>query len=448
MQSSEQARDIAESLVARGIAAGATAADALYIGERSSGVQVRLGEIESVSRSEGEEIGLRLFFGQRSATVASSDLSDEALGILAERCLAMAKEAPEDPFAGLAPSSLLQCGEVPFLDSDDGREPDPPELRARALEAESAARAVAGVTNSNGAGASASAATIALATSGGFSGAYRTSGHGSSASVVAGEGSSMQRDHAWHSARHLEDLESAEEIGRRAGERAVARLNPARPKPGKYPVIFDPRVASTLLGHFSGAITGSSVARKTSFLRDKLGAAVFSEGVTIVDDPLRLRGIRSRAFDAEGVRVSRQELVRGGILQQWIADSASARQLGIEPTGHAARGVGGAPGAAPSNLYMEPGLRTRDELLAGVGEAVMVIELIGQGVNGVTGDYSRGAAGFMIRGGAIAEPISEITIASNLIDMFATLEPASDLELRRGIDAPTILIPEMTVAAA
>jgi PmbA protein len=448
MQSPEQARAIAEALVERGIAAGATAADALYAGEHSSGVQVRLGEIESVSRSEGEEIGLRLFVGQRSASVASSDLSEEALVTLVERCLAMAREAPEDPYAGLAPSELLQRGEPPFLDGFDAREPDPTELKARALEAERAALAISGVTNSNGGGASASASTVALATSGGFSGAYQSSGHGCSASVIAGEGASMQRDHAWHSARHLEDLESAADIGRRAGERAVARLNPGRPKPGKYAVIFDPRVSSGLLGHFSGAINGASVARKTSFLRDKLGAPVFGTGVTIVDDPLRLRGLRSRAFDAEGVRVSRQELVSGGILNRWIADSAAARQLGIEPTGHAARGVGGAPGVGPSNLYMEPGVRSREELLASVPEAVLVIELIGQGVNGITGDYSRGAAGFMLRGGEIAEPVAEITIAGNLIDMFARLEPASDLKFRRGIDAPTILVPEMTVAAA
>jgi PmbA protein len=448
MQSPEDARQIAEKLVERGFAAGATAGDAMYVGERSSAVEVRLGETESVSRSEGEEIGLRLFVGQRSATVASSDLSDEALGVLVERCLAMAREAPEDPYAGLAPAELLQRGDPPFLDAYDDEEPDPAELCARALEAEKAALAVARITNSSGAGASASASTIALATSDGFSGAYRTSGHGCSASVVAGEGGSMQRDHAWHSARHLPDLESASAIGRRAGERAVARLNPKRPKPRKCPVIFDPRVSSTLLGHFAGAITGSAIARKTSFLRDKLETQAFAPDVTIIDDPLRPRGLRSRPFDAEGVRVARRELVSGGVLKSWIADSASARQLGIDPTGHAARGVGGAPGASPSNLYMEAGSSTREELLASVPEAVLVIELIGHGVNGVTGDYSRGAAGFMVRGGEIAEPVAEITIAGNLVDMFASLKPASDLEFRRGIDAPTILVPEMTVAAA
>jgi PmbA protein len=448
MQSPEQARRIAESLVERGIAAGATAADALYAGQRSSTVEVRLGELENVSRSEGEEIGLRLFVGQRSATVASSDLSEEALGVLVERCLAMAREAPEDPYAGLAPPDLLQRGPLPELDAVDTIEPDPVALRARALEAENAALAVPGVTNSSGAGASSSASIVALSTSGGFSGAYAMTGHGCSAGVIAGEASGMQRDHAWHSARHLSELESATEIGRRAGERAVARLNPGRPKPGKYPVLFDPRVSWSLLGHLSGAISGAAIARKTSFLQDKLGTQVFAPGVAIIDDPLRMRGLRSRPFDGEGVRVSRQELVSDGKLNCWIAESASARQLGIKPTGHAARGVGGAPSASPSNLYLTAGKRSRDELLAVYSEAVLIIELIGQGVNGVTGDYSRGAVGFMVRNGEIAEPVAEITIASNLVDMFATLEPASDLEFRRGIDAPTILVPEMTVAAA
>jgi PmbA protein len=409
---------------------------------------VRLREIDSVSRSEGEEIGLRLFVGQRSATVATSDLSEDALAILVERCIAMAREAPEDPYAGLAPPDLLHRGDLPFLDAEDSCEPDPAELRARALEAENAALAVEGVTNSSGAGASASGSTIALATSGGFSGAYRTTGHGCSASVIAGEGATMQRDHAWHSAHHLEDLEGAAEIGRRAGERAVARLNPTRPKPGKYPVLFDPRVSSTLLGHFAGAISGAAIACKTSFLQDRLGAAVFAPDVSIVDDPLRRRGLRSRPFDGEGVCVACRELVSGGVLNSWIAESASARQLGIQPTGHAARGVGGAPSASPSNLYLTPGIRNREELLAAFPQAVLIIELIGHGVNPVTGDYSRGAVGFMVRGGVIAEPVAEITVASNLIDMFATLEPASDLELRRGIDAPTVLIPEMTIGAA
>ena len=444
----EEARQTAEQLIERATRAGADAADALYAGERSSSVEVRLGELEQVQRTEGEEIGLRVFIGSRSATVASSDLSEEALARLVERALAMAGEAPEDPYAGLAPDDLLHRGDLPNLESDDGQDPDPAALRARALAAEQAALGVAGVTNSSGASASASASTIALATSAGFAAAHRSSGHGCSAAVIAGEGSRMQRDHGWHSARFLDDLDPAEEIGRLAGERAVARLDPGKPKPGRYPVIFDPRVAGTLLGHFCGAISGSSVARKVSFLMDKLGAQLFGPSVTIVDDPLRLRGLRSRPFDGEGVRVRRVELVSGGVLESWLAESASARQLGIQPTGHAARGTGGAPGVSPSNFYIAAGQRSRDELLAAFPEGVLVTELIGQGVNGVTGDYSRGAAGFMVRGGQIAEPVAEITIASNLIDMFATLEPASDLEFRRGIDAPTLLVPEMTVGAA
>jgi PmbA protein len=437
-----------ERLVARAVRAGADAADALYAGDRSSSVQVRLGEIEQVGRSESEEVGLRLFVGRRSATVASSDLSDEALAALVERALAMAREAPEDPYAGLAPDELLHRGSLPELDLDDGCEPDPAALKARALSAENAALAVAGVTNSSGASAAASASAVALATSAGFVGGYRSSGHSCSASVIAGEGAGMQRDYSWHSARYLDDLEPPEDIGHRAGERAAARLNPVRPRPRKMPVLFDPRVASSLLGHLAGAISGSAVARRASFLQDKLGQRLFAEGVTIVDDPLRSRGLRSRPFDGEGVRVARGELVSDGVLTSWIVDSAAARQLGIRPTGHAARGTGGAPGAAPSNFYMASGARSREQLLAAFPEAVLVTELIGHGVNGVTGDYSRGAAGFMVRGGEIAEPVSEMTIAANLIEMFATLEPGSDLELRRGVDAPTLLVPEMTVAAA
>ena len=448
MLSPDQAREIAQSLVEKGTAAGATAADAIYVGTMSSSVEVRLGAVEGLGRSEGEEIGLRLFDGHRSATVASSDLSLEALATLVDRCLAMAQEAPEDRFAGLAPEELIERQPPVSLDLFDDCEPNPTELRERALESEAAAMAISGVTNSSGAGASASSSTIALATSTGFSGAYRTSNHGCSAAVIAGEGSGMQRDHAWHSARHLDDLEPASEIGRKAGERAVARLGPKPLKSGAYPVLFDPRVSSTLLGHFVGAINGSAIARKTSFLLDKLGQQVFAPGVFIVDDPLRVRGQRSRPFDGEGLRVSRQELIADGRLTSWIAESASARQLGMAPTGHASRGTSGAPGASPTNLYLAAGKRSREALLGTFPEAILIIELIGQGVNGVTGDYSRGAAGFMVRHGEIAEPVSGITIASNLIQMFGTLEPGCDLEFRRGMDAPTILIPEMTVASA
>lgn len=442
------AQALSQSLVERAIAAGASAADAIYVGDRSTSVEVRMGELEQVGSAEGEKIGLRLFRGQRSAGVATSDLAGDSLAILVERAFAMAGEAPEDPYSGLAPTDLLAIEPAADLDLFDPAEPSPDALRQRALTAEGAALGVVGVTNSSGASASHGVAVIALATSAGFAGAYRTGRHGVSASVVAGHGAGMQRDGDWHSTRYLSDLEDAATIGRRAGERAVARLDSKRPAPGRYPVLFDPRVSGGLLGHFSSAIAGAAVARGTSFLKDSLGDQVFAPGVTIVDDPLRVRGLRSHPFDGEGLEVARRELVSDGHLNHWLAESASARQLGIAPTGHAVRGVGGAPSAAPSNLWLEPGRRSRAELLAAYPEALLVIELIGQGVNGITGDYSRGAVGFMVRSGEIAEPVTEITIAGNLKDMFATLEPGSDLELRRGMDAPTVLIPEMTVAAA
>jgi PmbA protein len=448
MLSQDKSVAAAQRLVERAVRAGADAADALYSGGRSTSVQVRLGQLDHVSRSESEEIGLRVFIGARSATVASSDMSKAALDELIGRVLAMAAEAPEDPFAGLAPSELLAAGPFPQLDLVDSDEPDPEKLRQLALEAERAALAVPGVKNSGGAGASESASTLALATSAGFSASYSGTGRGCSVSVVAGEGAGMQRDSWSHSVRHGEELEAAERIGREAGQRAVARLDPIRPKSGKMPVFFDTRMSASLLGHFAGAINGSAIARKSSFLEGKLGGQVFAPGVTIVDDPLRPRGLRSRPFDGEGLRVERTEIVSDGVLRTWMAESASARQLGIQPTGHAARGVGSAPGVSPSNFYMEAGKRSRDELFAAFPEALLVTELIGQGANPVTGDYSRGAAGFLIRGGEIGAAVQEITIASNLIEMFATLEPASDLEFRRGVDAPTILIPEMSVGSA
>jgi PmbA protein len=448
MLSTQQAQAAVEQLVERAVAAGADCADALFASNRSSSVDVRLGELEDVTRSESVEVGLRVFRGGRSATVSSSDLSNEALEALIERSLAMAEEAPEDPYAGLAPKRFLELGKLSDLDLIGSDEPDPAELKKRALATEKAALAVEGVTNSSGASAGSSGATIALATSNGFSGGYSVTGFSCSAGVIAGTGSTMQRDHAWHSARHLADLDEPETIGRLAGERAVARLNPQRPKSGKMAVIFDPRVAHSLLGHLSGAISGSSVARKSSFLQDKLGERIFGAGVSIIDQPLRPRGLRSRPFDGEGVRVREMKLIDDGVLTGWIAESASARQLGIDPTGHAARGAGGSPGASPSNLFLGAGRRSRDELLGAFREALLIIELIGQGVNPVTGDYSRGAAGFLVSGGEIGPAVQEITIASNLVEMFATLEPGSDLELRRGIDAPTILVPEMTIGTA
>ena len=448
MKSPTDARSLAERLVEQARAAGADAADAAYVSSRSSSVEVRNGEVEAIDRSEGEKLGLRVFIGQRVASASVSDFSDDSRRTLVERLMAMAKEASEDEYAGLAPQEMLASGDLPDLDLDDGREPDPMDLKARALAAEAAALGVEGVTNSSGCGASASGGVFALATSHGFSGVTKSSGHGCSVSVVAEADGAKERDYHWMSARHLDDLDDPESIGLEAGRRTVARLGPKPIKPGTYPVLFDPRVATSLLGHLAGALSGASVARRSSFLQEKMGEQIFAQGIDIIDDPMRKRGLRSHAFDGEGLPVKRMAIIEDGILKSWFAESSAARQLGIVPTGHAIRGPGGGPGAGPSNFYIAAGARSPEDMMKDVGRAILVTELIGQGVNGVTGDYSRGAAGFLIENGEIAHPVSEITVASNLKDMFASLEPASDLELKRGVDAPTILVPEMTIGSA
>lgn len=446
MLTTEQARERAADLVALARKAGADAADAIYVADAATGVQVRLGALEDVQRSEGEEIGLRVFVGKQSASASSSDLSADALAKLAERAVAMAGQAPEDEFAGLAPEELLMRSAPADFDIDDGGDVSPQALRDRAMAAEEAARAVAGVTNSEGGSASAGRALVALATSGGFSGSYSGSSHGVSASVLAGEGSGMQRDYAYHSARHLSDLDDATAIGTKAGERAVARLNPVRLKSGPTVVVFDPRVAASMIGHFVGAITGAAIARRTSFLLDALETEVFAPGITIIDDPHRIRGLRSKPFDGEGLPTSRRALIDKGVLTTWLLDSASARQLGLAPTGHASRGVGGPPGAGTTNLHMEAGTHTPAELMADIVEGIYVTDLIGQGVNGLTGDYSRGASGFVIRNGVLAEPVAEVTIAGNLKDMFRHVTPANDLVFRYGSNAPTLRVEGMTLA--
>ncbi|WP_265528829.1 TldD/PmbA family protein [Sphingomicrobium marinum] len=443
----KDACDFAAGLVEKAIKAGASAADAAIVATRSSEVEVRDGELEDVSRSEGRKYALRVFDGQRMASVSGADLDGNAQSEIIARALAMAREAPEDPYAGLAPQDMLMTGDAPDVDIDDGIEPDPEALKERALAAEAAALAVEGVTQSTGSSATAAGRMIAIATSHGFVGGYSSSSHNIYAGALAADDAGKERDSHWHGTRHLEDLESAEEIGRIAGERAVARLNPTKPKAGRMPVLFDPKVANTLLGHLAGAIDASAVARRTSFLKDMLGERVFAEGVDIIDDPLRPRGVASHPFDGEGLPVARVAMVEDGILKSWFASSTAARQLGIRPTGHAKRGISGSPGAGPSNFVMQPGARSREELLGAFPQALLVTELIGHGTNLVTGDYSRGAAGFLVENGEIGRPVSEITIASNLKDMFATLEPGNDLELRRGTESPTLLVPEMTVAA-
>jgi PmbA protein len=446
MLSLNEALDRAQALVAAARKGGADAADAVYGCDASSGVTVRLGELEDVENSESEHIGLRVFVGQRSATVSSSDLSPRTLETLVERVVAMAKEAPEDAYAGLAPEDRLLRKKFPSLEIEDNAAPSPAELRARALEAEEVARGVFGVTNSEGGGAGYGRAQMALATSHGFAGAYAGTHHSIWASVVAGEGAAMQRDYANHSARRLRDLEAPESVGQRAGSRAVARLNPSRVASGTMPVIFDPRVGNSLIGHLLGAIAGPSVTRKASFLLDRRGELVLPEGLHVIDDPLRLRGLRSRPFDGEGLPTTTRRLIDNGVLTDWMLDSASARQLGLAPTGHAARGGGGAPSVTASNVHLEGGRKSARELMADVTRGLYVTELIGQGVNPVTGDYSRGASGFLIENGSVSHAVAEITIAGNLKDMFARLIAADDLEFRYAINVPTLRIDGMTIA--
>jgi PmbA protein len=437
--------DLIADLIARARAAGADAADAVLVAGASLSVQWRCGRTEHLERSENRDLGLRVFVGRRQAVVSSSAVDPAGFALLAERAVAMARVVPEDPYAGLAELAAPPGG-IAALELDDPAEPDAEALMARAATAEEAALAVSGVTNSEGAEAGYGRTEVVLVSSAGFAGRFVRTSHSISASVLAGSGTAMQRDYDYATSVHLADLDDPVRIGRSAGERAVARLNPGRPKTARIPVVYDPRVAGGLVGHFAGAINGASVARGTSFLKDRMGSRVFAPGIAVVDDPRRRRGLRSRPFDGEGVPTRELLLAEDGVLSTWLLDARSARQLGLSSTGHASRGTGGPPNPAPSNLYLRPGALSPAALMADIKEGLYVTELIGMGINMVTGDYSRGAAGFMIRDGALAEPVAEVTIAGTLPEMFATLVPADDLVFRRGTDSPTVRVDGMTMA--
>ena len=411
----------------------------------SLSVARRLGKLEQLERAEGVDIGLRVFVAGSQAIISSTDADPASFARLAEQAVAMARVVPPDALAG-----LLEPRPIPTTDLDllDVTEPDAEALIARAALAEEAALAIPGVTNSEGAEAGWSRNRIALVTSAGFSGEWARSGHSISVSALAGHGTGMERDYDYSSAVHLEDLEDAALIGRRAGEQAVARLNPRRAETARIPVVYAPRVANSLLGHLSAAINGTTVARGTSFLKDRMGHRVLATGLRVTDDPTRRRGLRSRPFDGEGTPCAPLTLVDDGILQSWILDGRSARQLGLNSTGHASRGTSGPPNPAATNLWLHPGPLSPTELMADISEGLYITELIGMGVNTITGDYSRGAAGFMIRHGQLAEPISEITIAGKLQDMLLHMTPANDLTLKRGTDAPTVRVDGMTLAGA
>lgn len=435
-----------ESLVAKAKSAGADAADAVLLDSISVSVGWRLGKLERLERSESGDVGLRVLFGKRQAMVSSSDRSQAALDELVERATAMARTVPEDPYAGLAdPSELAR--NFPNLDTCDTAEPSAERLLDMCQRAEDAARAVAGVTNSEGADAGWGRSQVAIVASNGFSHAYAVTSGSLSASVLAGESSSgMERDYDYTSAVHMSDLRAPEDVGHEAGRRAVRRLGARKVKTCQVPVVFDPRVSRGLLGSLSGAINGAGVARGTSFLKDALGKRVCAPGIRVVDDPLRTRGLRSRPCDGEGVVSRKLAVVEDGILTSWLLDCRSARQLGMKSTGHAARGTTSPPSPSASNLYLEPGPVTVGEMVGDIVSGFYVTDLFGQGVNMVTGDYSRGAAGFWIEGGEIAYPVSEITVAGNLKDMLLNLTPANDLVFRYGVDCPTVRVDGLTVA--
>ncbi len=421
-------------------AAGADAADAVYDNSESISVAQRLGKREKLESSESSGLRLRAFIGQRQAFVSTTDFSAAALKALAERVVDMARAVPEDPTCGIAPKELLAT-KWPDLDLDDRRRPSAKALVDLASEAEDAARAVKGVTNSEGAEAGWGRTTILLVTSNGFSGSYRRGGYSLSCAVLAGEGTGMERDYDWTSAVHFDDLTPAAKVGRNAGKFAVARLNPRKAASAKLPVVYDRRVSGSMLGHLAGAINGRAVARGTSFLRDKMNEQVFAKGIRIVDNPLRKRGLGSRPFDGDGLATRRYTVIDDGVLTTWLLDLASARQLNLKPTGHG-------PGGGTSNFYLEKGKLSPDALIADIKSGLYITDLIGFGVNAVTGDYSRGASGFWIENGKKAWPVSGITVAGNLRDMFLHLTPAHDLQFKGSTNAPTVRIDGMTIASS
>lgn len=437
--------DRAERLVKAALSAGADAADAVAVRAMSLSIEVRDGAVEESESAEGDDLGLRVLVGKRQAVVSTNDMASDGSAALAARAVAMARAAPEDKYAGLADEALL-AHDFPDLDLIDPDLPTVAQLEAMAREAEAAALAVKGVAKSGGASASAGIGGMVLVTSHGFRGAYLGSSHGVSMTAIAGEGTGMERDYDYSSVRHASDLESPQKIGRTAGERAVERINPRKVTTRKVPVVFDPRVAGSLVSHLASAANGASVARKTSFLRDKMGQKLFADGIRIIDDPLRKRGLRSHPFDGEGVAGKKLALVDDGVLRSWILDCSTARELGLITTGHASRGVSSTPSPGASNLHLEAGTLSPGALIADIKDGFYVTDLIGMGVNMVTGDYSRGASGFWIENGKRTYAVSEVTIAGHLLDIFRTLTPADDLEFRYGINAPTVRLEGLTVA--
>lgn len=438
--------NLLSDVVAAALRAGADAAEAAGAERRALSITVRLGELEEVEREESRDLGLRVFIGRRQATVSGSDISAEARAKLVERAVAMARLAPEDPYAGLADPDRLAHGPFADLDLYDPAEPTPETLETRARAAEDAARAVEGVSNSDGASASWSTGAWRLVTSGGFSGAHQASGFSISASAIAADDGGMETGHDWRSVRWQDDLPRPDAIGAEAGRRAVGRLGARKIASTTAPVIFENRLAMSLISPLIGAISGPAIARGTSFLKDKLGQPVFARGVTLTDDPHRRRGLGSSPFDDEGVANHAMNLIDDGVLTTWLLNSSSARQLGLQTTGHASRGLAGPPGVSVSNLTLQPGENDQAGLMKDAGAGLLITSMFGPSLNGNTGDWSVGCSGFWFEDGEIAYPVNEITVAGNLVDIYARLVPGSDLEIRGASNAPSLLVDALAVA--
>jgi PmbA protein len=435
-----------QDVVAAALKAGADAAEAVSAERRALSIGVRMGELEEVEREESRDLGLRVFVGKRQASVSGSDISPEARAKLIERAVAMARLAPEDPYAGLADPDLLARGPFPDLDLYDPTELSAEFLEERARAAEASARAVPRVANSDGGSAAWSASQWVIVTSGGFTGVHHASGFSLGASAIAADENGMENGYDGRSTRWATDLPSPESIGAEAGRRAVSRLGARKIASTTAPVIFENRLAASLMGPLIGAIAGPSIARGASFLKDKLGQPLFAPGINIVDEPHRPRGLGSSPFDDEGVVNRRTAIIEDGVLTTWLLNSASARQLGLATTGHASRGLAGPPGVSPSNLTFQPGDKDQAALMREAGEGLMVTSMFGPSLNGNTGDWSVGCSGFWFEGGEIAYPVTEITVAGNLIDMYARFIPGSDLEIRGASNAPSLLIDGLAIA--
>lgn len=442
----EKYEDLLAHVLEKARNAGAEAADALVFRSASLSVSVRLGAVEQIDRAESQDLGLRVLIGQKQASVSTNDFTVNGLSELAARAVAMAKEAPEDPYCGLADAADLATPPFPELDLYDAVETSAEDLTTRALACEDAARAVDGVTNSSGGSAGFGHGQTWFATSTGFRGTTAGGRHSTSVSVLAGEGTSMERDYDFDSATHLTDLRAPEDIGRRAGDRTVERLGPQKLDSQKAPVIFDKRLSSSLLGPLASAINGGAIARGTSFLKDKMGEQLFPADMTITDDPYIPRGFGSRLFDGEGLKPEAINFIDKGVLTSWIMNTAQAKQLGLKSNARARRGTGGPPGSGTTNFDLGPGTITLEALYKDTGKGLLVTDMFGPQINPNTGDYSVGCSGFWIEGGHVGVPVSEITIAGNLLDMWANLTRADDFERRGSMNAPSLRIAEMTIA--